>query len=240
MLINATITDVGFGSDGGLIYRAVTPSGVLIEPVLALSNSGDFTRFTHFPYAEGSEVLITTGEQNKPPFYIIGGYMTSIDRRKIAESTPAFTSRADYTNINADDIGIRNTKSAIVVATDGVAITSPDVNLQLRGGVARVSQGGVADNQVLNADATINTLIEYITNLEAKIYLMERGIVNAYEAVIASANAVVQGSGEVIRNTYLAPYEAEMAILNANAPVPPSATIEARLEGAKNPHVLIP
>lgn len=238
MIINARITEIDVGNDGGRIYSVLTPSGQLLEGVMTLGEGGDATIFHHTPYSIGSEVIvISTNPMKRPPYFIIGGVTDPIDRQKIGAVDVPFTQGGDYTTISPSDMAFRNKKSGVVLAQDGLALTSNGINAQLRGGDFRVSQGGLAENRLLNASGTISTLISYFEKVNLKVEALS-------EVVTKSTELTIAVSGLPATATEVARLSSELAValatLNTSPPLTPIGSIEADLEASINSSILVP
>lgn len=227
-------------------YTVLCPNGQVLYPVYISGGSGSSRRFQHTPYQEGAEVIVCAlGRRGQAPYYILNGIFDPTDEQQINVITPVVD---EYSTVNAADYAIRNGNSTLVLSDTGrAALTAGSINMQLRGGTLRISQQRLADNQLLNAAATISTLVEYIGELNAKIALLEQlalssapAVAAAYTAAIAAAttagNAVL--AAELTQQSVAAASAA--SALGASLPLQEAASIELSLNMATNQHIRVP
>lgn len=255
MIFNGRIIEKDIGGDGGLVYKVVTPSGQLIEGVMTLGEGGDMTIFHHTPYNVGSEVMVVCGnDTGRPPYFIIGGVTSPVDRVKIGAVDVPFTQATDYKTISPSDMAFRNKNTGLVLAQEGVAISSKGVNLQLRGNKLRVSQGGVADNEILNADPTISTLIPYFERVNQTLQALCRAVeiiapdkLTELGEELTTAIALASQDPTAINQARVVELEGKietltsaLGVISTSPSIPTSGMIEADLEASKNSSILVP
>lgn len=150
-------------------------------------------------------------------------YVIGADAQHIPESTASAGGDEDYSP-DSSDLVLRHAGQALSLSSSGVTIApTATARLQLpSGGRLRISEGGDADNQVLNADPFIDEIYAYIAFLEATILNMQTHL-----AVINSA----------LSPTYPAIVPTAPASVT---PPPPSSASKVRAQSTKNAVIAIP
>lgn len=227
-------------------YTVLCPNGQVLYPVYISGGGGSARNFQHTPYREGADVIVCAlGRRGQAPYYILSGLFDPTDEQQINITTPVVD---EYSTVNAGDHAIRNGSSTLVLSDVGrAALTAPSINLQLRGGTLRISQQRLADNQLLNAAATIETLVSYIGELNAKIDLLVQSqiaaapaIAAAYSAAAAAATAAGNPALATLLTEQAAAATSATNALAASPPLEQAASIELSLNMATNQHIRVP
>lgn len=248
MILAAKITLRDETVDGIPYYEAMTPAGIALSPVFETGMGGDALTYVRVPVDVGTQVLISSSTGDREgPYFILARLFDPLEMRLTNVSSLPAGAGAEYTDVNMEDLVMRVQGSSTVVSPHRVSLTSPTCGIQLRGGQLEISSSGIMENQLLNAQNTIDTLVSYIEKLNAKVAALETavqtsapGTIAAYEAAILAANAVSPGSGEIIRQQQLNPFNEAVSALSSSVPLPPAATVEIDLTSGVNPSIKVP
>lgn len=229
MIAVVEITGVTVGSSGVREYTGVTPYGAEYSPMIPVGGAGLALSYDSTPYTVGSRVLVGCPRgEGRPPYFIIGGVMNYSAAKALNDATEI--EEGEVRGITSKDRAIRNSSSAVIVSPSKVTVSSPSINLQLRSGLLRVSQEGTSENQLLNAQATIDTLLDYIGKANATILAMQ-AVLAQVSASVAPTLTPPQLEALTASNTILA---------NATAALPTVPMVSSSLDAAINPNITVP
>lgn len=150
-------------------------------------------------------------------------YIVGADSVRIAESTQSADASGDYAP-DSRDLVLRHASNVVSLSESGVTIAPVSTaRIQLASGEKlRISEGGDADNAVLNADPFLDELYAYIASLELTIKNMQTHL-------------------NVLNNQLSASYPAIVATAPASvANPPPSSASKTRALATKNGALIIP
>lgn len=248
MIVAAKITLRDETVDGIPYYEAMTPAGIALSPIFETGMGGGTLTYIRAPMEVGAQVLVSSSTGDREgPYFIVARLFDPLEMRLTNVSSAPAGAGMEHTNVNMEDLVLRTKGSSAVVSPQRVSLTSPTCGIQLRGGQLEISSLGVMENQLLNAQNTIDTLVSYIEQLNSKVAALETaiqtsapGTIAAYEAAITLANATSPGSGEIIREQQLNPFNEAVSTLSSSAPLPAAATVEADLTSGVNPSIKVP
>lgn len=150
-------------------------------------------------------------------------YIVSADAVNVAESTASAGASDDYSP-DSRDLVLRHAQNTLSLSESGVTIAPVSTaRVQLASGESlRISEGGDADNQVLNADPFIDELYTYLAGIETTI--------RAIQAHLRVVNVQLSSAYPAITPTATA----------SETPPPPSSASQVRARATKNASLLIP
>jgi hypothetical protein len=229
-------------------YSILAPNGQILSPAYVMGGGGSAKNFVNTPYEVGADVLVATSNpRGHAPYFILGGMQDPSDQQRINIQVPE-VSGATVASVNEGDYAVRLGNAVLMLTANGNCVSAGlNINQQLSGGVFRVSQGGLAENQLLNAQSTIDTLINYISVLNIKIAALSQAVntsATAVQAAYTAAAAAATAAGDLVLAQQLAQSSADnvaaVAALNATAPLPDAATMNTSLLNSVNPHISVP
>lgn len=203
-----TVVSIAF-SDGGPRYAVRVNSGAIYRDV-PLRAQGTSV----FPVKVGQSVhlLFPAGAYDLP--YIIGSDMGEVTR----ETSEAGVNE-DYSP-DSEDLQLTHEETTVSLSKSGFTVNSSTARVQLESsGLFRVSKGGSAPQQVLNADGFLDELYTYIAELELTITALQAHVV---------AMSIQLG-------TETLPTSAP-----AKRVLSPSTASKVRAQGTKNEHLRLP
>lgn len=150
-------------------------------------------------------------------------YIVGADQTTIPQTTDSADESSDYLPDSADLV-LRHAGQTLSLSDSGITIDpTATARIQLNSNQKlRVSEDGVADNQVLNADPFLDELYSYIASLELTI-------------------TNIQTHLKVLNSQLLGSYPAiAFTIPQSETPPPPSPASKLRAQATKNSAILIP
>lgn len=251
MIYTGTIIEELLTEGGVTCFTVQNSHGHVFSPCFRAGGGGFPRVFASAPYGLGSEVIVCSVDGNRTgPFYVLAGICSSDDLTALALRKDIFVDNLEYSTFTEEDMCWRNTSTALnLVGGEQPAIvaTAPSINLQLRGGTLRISSDQLAQNRLLNAGKTIETLVSYIDEVNTKLDQLQRaislagpGVTAAYEAAAAAATA----AGNPVLASELTRQAAELAQaltdLQGGLPVSTAGTMDTRLKSGINSKISIP
>lgn len=234
MIYVGTIEYARVSRDGVTEYAVVGPQGMVMSPCFAIGGAGTLKSYVSAPYAVGSDVLLCSARGGQPPFFIVGGVLDALDSRMINKADAQPQVGQEYVTANPSDYAVRNGNSLLLMnPSSRTSLTAPSISLQLRGGQLSISQQGVAENELLNAQATIEELVAYAAELNVKIAALEAAILALGSATAAGLTAL----GQTIQAEAIT---GAMPALSAVPQPRAAAIVEANLTAAVNAHIQVP
>jgi hypothetical protein len=242
-----------FGGGDGRYSQASVQVGQ--EVILAAYGDGIYSRYyaiSYVPHRNDSTAVNCDGVQSVLNYEFEEGRNNKIDP-DVQPSRSTYLRNQDYDGPHIEDIQLEVQDSLVnISAPHGLTLKGiPRVSVQIPAdpdtACFRISAGGEASNQVLNAQPHLDRLFDYIGKLQAKIDALEKvvnamapGVTTAYTAAIAAATTV----GNVPLTDQLTQQTADMTQGVADAaalgPLTPASTIRSDSEQDVNAYVIIP
>ena len=213
MLLVGQVVETHLNNEGLPMYVVADFGGNYIYPVIQMSLIGGVEgSFSCSAVRNGSRVIVARISET---YYILGsiadaedaecfsadGIKTAIDAEvsagkydrvspDIEQEREAYELNTDYSNVHLDECHLENDDNFInMSAVHGLTLEgSPRVSVQIPDddqSIFRVSAGGNASNRVLNADPFLNTLFDYMQQMEAKVRALETYCVTLQGALAA-------------------------------------------------------
>ena len=243
MLYTGTIIEELYTEAGAEVYTVLSTTGHVFTPCFKMGLGGFPQVFMSAPYGIGAEVAIAPIDDNiEGPFFIVGGItaVEDLSAMNLASSTPAtFVNGVEYKTFSNEDMCWRNGSSAVNLVggdSQGVAVSGNSINMQLRGGLFAVSNNGVSANQLLNAAATIETLVSYIAQLNLKIQQLE--LAHTQHAAITASIATATGVAPTVADQ-AGQLASTLSVLSA-LPLSSAVSVSLDLNSGINPSVTVP
>jgi len=201
MLIVGQVVETHLNNEGLPLYVVTDFGGNYIYPVIQMSLIGGVEgSFSCSAVRNGSRVIVARINQT---YYILGaiadaedaecfsadGIKTAVDAEvsagKYDRVTPdverereAYEINTDYTDVHLNECHLENDDNFINMSSvHGITLEgSPRVSVQIPDddqAIFRVSAGGNCSNRVLNADPFLDTLFDYMSQMEAKVRGLE-------------------------------------------------------------------
>lgn len=248
MFLAGKIIDKQLSLSGVYEYTVLAPNGQVLYPAYITGGGGTAKSFQHTPYEEGAEVVLATANSaGHAPYYILAGIPSPGDLARINVFVPPVEGQS-VSSTNAGDYCVRLGSALFSLTASSTAVTAATaINQQLNGGALRISQQGVAENQLLNAQNTIDTLVQYIEQLNVKIAALQQAVQSSAPAVQAAYTAAITAA-TAAGNPVLADQLTQQAIDSASAigalattpPLTDSGTINTSLSSGINQHIRVP
>lgn len=171
MIYAGTVIKIEETIDGTPSYSVASLNGAIYFPCFVASIGGGYdAKYGLPPIDIGSEVIVARVNRGSV-FYILGGIPDpqDIDEVDISESSNP-DMESDYKKLHRDETILKNTKTRLLMSpTHDFVVDSPNMRLQLGSGILRISKQGSADNKLLNGQPFLDTLFDYIAELERTI-----------------------------------------------------------------------
>lgn len=257
MIFAGEVTKIDEVEDGTPVCTVVNSAGNTFYPAFIASTAGGFdAQYIHMPIQIGSQVLLARANENAP-FFILGGVPDPKNQVKVKTGDFSASSKlADYNSLHVSETSIRNTNSSITLSPlNDLIIQSTSIRNQLKGEKFRVSQNGVANNQVLNAQPFLDVLFLYLQTIQQKVALLETLSLRS-AGIIENLTFLLQNSLEVAGNADaklsalltnlgilsndLADLVTQTGELSLQETLDDALIIKASAEATKNNDILIP
>lgn len=195
MIYAGEVTKIEQAEDGTPVCTVVNSAGNTFYPAFIASTAGGFDGvYIHLATEVGSQVILARANDNAP-FFIIGGVPDVRNQTKVKTGAiiPPLTKDVDYNSLHVSETRIANTNASITLSpVEDLVIQAPTIRNQLKGEKFRVSQNGVANNQVLNAQPFINVLFAYLQTIQLKIALIETTSLKSATVLNDLTDAIIQ------------------------------------------------
>jgi hypothetical protein len=205
MIYSGRITKIDKALDGSPLFTVVNSGGAILYPCYLISSaSGVKGVSVHAPMGIGASVCLIRSDTNLP-CYIIGGFAHEDDQSTIKVTDPVTASEGeDYRGSHVDEYQAKVGSTSLTLSPrNDLVIDAPSMRLQLQGQSLRISQEGEAVNSILNAQPFLNTLFDYLGQLETQLRAVSVAANVPADGTITSTSDVVKSEAEGTVNPHI-------------------------------------